>query len=260
MPSLAETQALFRRAVAGGSADAVMPLIMAPADPTERLDIYRRHYRESFRRHLRGRYPTLEWLVGTDAMVGFADALLRQHPPRSPSLADYGEELAEIVSATRDRMPPWLTDIARLDWHLGRISVATEAPSLAIGALAALDPDALMEASLVLQPGLHHLQSDWPVDELVHLNLKGGAPDTLRFEPMPVCLELRGGRGRFAIERLAPAEYVLRRALAQGRRIGIAAERALGTTHNFDLPGALVRLFASGLVTAISNVEETADD
>jgi len=260
MPSLAETQTLFRQAVAGGSNDALMALLTAPADPAERLDIYRRHFRESFRRHLRGRYPTLEWLVGTETMVGFADALLAQHPPRSPSLADYGEPLAEVVGATREQRPAWLADIARLDWHLGRIAVSTERPGLAIGALAALAPEALMDAVLILQPGLHHLQSDWPVDDLVHLHLRGEAPDTLRFEPKPIWLELRGGRGQFAIERLDPAEFVLRRSLAQGRSIGIAAERALGTAHDFDLPGALARLFASSLVTAISDAQETFDD
>jgi len=256
MRSLGETQTLFRRAVAGGPANKVLDLLKAPADPAERLEIYRRHYRESFRRHLRGRYPTLEWLLGTDAMVELADALLREHPPRAPSLAEYGEELIGVVASRRDRHPPWLSDVARLDWHLGVLSVAIEGPPLSIAALAELPPDTLLDATLQLQPGLVRLQSGWPVDQLVHLRLGGGAPERLEFLPLAVCLELRGGRGRFALQRLTPPDYAFRRALREGRRLGVAAERALGADPIFDLSAALARLFAEGLVTAIPTIHE----
>jgi hypothetical protein len=255
--SLGETQTLFRRAVAGGPADAVVALLKAPADPLERLEIYRRHYRESFRRHLRGRYPTLEWLLGTDVMVELADALLRKHPPRAPSLAEYGAELIDLVAARRDRHPAWLSYVARLDWHLGSLSVAVEEPPLAIAALAELSPETLLDARLRLQPGLVLMQADWPVDQLVHLRLGGGAPDRLQFDPLAVCLELRGGRGKFALQRLAQPDYAFRRALRDGRRLGIAAERALGADRSFDLSSALARLFAEGLVAAIPAHEES---
>lgn len=260
MRSLGETQTLFRRAVAGGSADRIVALLKAPADPLERLEIYRRHYRESFRRHLRGRYPTLEWLLGTDAMVDIADALLREHPPRAPSLAEYGADLIDIVAARRDRHPAWLSDVAKLDWHLGCLSVAVEESPLPIAALADLSADIMLEATLRLQTGLVLLQSGWPVDHLVHLRLGGGAPERLQFEPLAVCLELRGGRGRFALQRLAPPDYAFRRALREGRRLGIAAERALGADRTFDLSSALARLFADGLVAAITAPEEPSND
>ena len=70
MPSLSETQAAFREAVTGAPPEALLARLRAPADPVLRLDIYRRHHRESFRRHLRGRYPTLEWLLGTEPPRG----------------------------------------------------------------------------------------------------------------------------------------------------------------------------------------------
>jgi hypothetical protein len=257
MRSLGETQTLFRRAVTGGPADALVALLKAPADPLERLEIYRRHYRESFRRHLRGRYPTLEWLLGTDAMVDLADTLLREHPPRAPSLAEYGAGLIDLVAARRDRHPAWLGDVARLDWHLGNLSVAIAEPPLAIAALAELPPETLLDVTLRLQPGLVFMQSGWPVDHLVHLRLGGAPPAQLQFDPLPVCLALHGGRGRFALARLVPAEYAFRRALAEGRRLGTAAERGLGSDRNFDLSSALARLFAEGHVIAITSPTET---
>lgn len=259
MRSLGETQTLFRRAVAGGPADHVLTLVKAPAEPLERLEIYRRHYRESFRRHLRGRYPTVEWLVGTDAMVDLADGLLRERPPRAPSLAEYGAELIDLVAARRDHLPAWLSDVARLDWHLGELSVALDEPALAIAELAKRAPETLLDVRLRLQPGLVLLQSGWPVDQLVHLRLGGSAPDRLQFDPMPVCLELRGGRGKFALQRLTPPDYAFRRALWQGHRLGVAAERALGVDRSFDLSSALARLFAEDLVVAILAHEESTN-
>jgi hypothetical protein len=257
--SLAETQALFRRAIAGGSVQQLLPLLKAPAEPLERLEIYRRHYRESFRRHLRGRYPTLEWLLGTDAIVALADTLLREHPPRAPSLAEYGAELIDLVAARRERQPAWLSDVARLDWHLGCLSVAIEEPPLTIAALAELAPETLLDARLGLQPGLVLMQSGWPVDELIHLRLSGEAPERLQFEPLAVSLELRGSRGRFALRRLTPPDYAFRRALREGRRLGVAAERGLSVDSTFDLSSALVRLFAEGHVTTIIPSTETTN-
>ena len=64
MPMLCELQAHFRDAVVGGPPDGLIAALSCPADAAERLAIYRRHHRESFRRHLRGRYPTVEWLIG----------------------------------------------------------------------------------------------------------------------------------------------------------------------------------------------------
>jgi hypothetical protein len=256
MRSLGETQTLFRRAVAGGPSDALSALLSSPGDPIERLEIYRRHYRESFRRHLRGRYPTVEWLVGTDLMIEFTDALLRKYPPRAPSLAAYGEGLIEIVQASRNR-PIWLADVAKLDWHLGCLSVAVEEQPLGIVLLAAVPQHALLDIVLRLQPGLVYLQSGWPVDQLIHLRLDGNAPEQLAFTPEHVCLELRGGRGRFGLRRLASAEYAFRRALANGRRLGTAAEHAYGADPSFDLSAALARLFAEGLAAAMSAQQES---
>src|SRR6476660_5313543 len=97
MPSLSDMQAAFRDAVTGGPVDGVLASLRCPAEPKARLDIYRRHHRESFRRHLRGRYPTLEWLLGTDRLVAIADETLRLSPPRAPSMAEYGQELVEAL-------------------------------------------------------------------------------------------------------------------------------------------------------------------
>jgi hypothetical protein len=258
--SLAETQGLFRSAISGGPADDLLALVRTPGDAAERLGIYRRHHRESFRRHLRGRFPTLEWLVGTPGMIELADELLQAQPPRAPSLAEYGEGIVDIVRNRGGLHPAWLADVARLDWHLGNLSVAVEHPPVEIAALAGLDPATLPDACVTLQPGLAYLQSEWPIDQLVHLRLTGGAPAELRFDPQETCLELRGSRGRFSINRLSHADLTFRHGLNQGRSFGDAAQLAFEVAADFDLGAGLVRIFADGLVVAIQHTKGNNHD
>lgn len=248
MLSLRETQALFRDAVTGGAAQDLMPLLRSPGDAEERLAIYRRHHRESFRRHLRGRFPTLEWLLGTDRVIALADATIRHHPPRAPSLAEYGQELIGVLRG-EDDVPPYAADVALLDWTLGTLSVSMAAEPIGIDSLAGVDEEALPGLRLTLQPGLAHVQSAWPVDAFVHIRQQAEPPDSLAFERQQTHLELRGARGRFSLQRLAPGDFAFRAALAAGATLTEAADAAAAAQSTFDLSTALAALFAEGLVT-----------
>jgi len=251
MPALVDTQAAFRAAIATTGTVPILSRLRAPADAEERLGIYRRHFRESFRRHLRGRYPTLEWLLGTDRMIALADTTLQRRPPRAPSLAEYGAEFIDTVAAASD-LPAYLVDVARLDWNLGRLAVSVDHPPQPIGVLASCLPDQLESATLVLQPGHAFIASDWPVDTLVHLHLQGTAPDALSFAPDPVQLQLRGARGQFTLERLSTGVFAFRRSLAASEPLGAAIAAALAADPDFNLSEALAMLFATGLVIALS--------
>jgi hypothetical protein len=247
MLPLSELQACFRDAVTGAAPNGLLDAVRCPADPAERLDIYRRHHRESFRRHLRGRYPTLEWLLGTDRLVAIADATLRAAPPRAPSMAEYGQELVETLLREGNDLPPYIAEVARLDWALGCLSVATEHDAIGIDALAAVPADALARATLTLQPGLAYVAMAWPVDELVQLRLAASAPEQLTFAPQQTWLELRGARGRFTLRRLGSGAFAFRARLGAGDSLGPAAETALGLEPSFDVGAALAALFAEGL-------------
>lgn len=248
MPSLSETQAAFRDAITGGPAAGLLPRLCCPAEVGERLEIYRRHHRESFRRHLCGRYPTLEWLLGTAALDALADATLARHPPLSPSLAAYGAELIETLAEDTSGHPAYAPDVARLDWQLGGLAVAVAAPPLAIAGLAAIDPLQLPQTGLALQPGLAFLACAWPVDRLFEVSQQDQPPAELAFAPEPIHLQLRGARGRIGLARLTAGGFAFRRSLAAGCTLGTAAGEGTAADPAFDLPAALAGVFAEGLV------------
>lgn len=256
MPSLSETQAGFRAALSGEVGETLLHNIRTPARPADRLEIYRRHHRESFRRHLRGRYPTVEWLVGTGRFQQLADVTLRRWPSRAPSMAEYGSQLIDAISTEGADLPPYLADVARLDWHLGSVSVALARQPLPITSLAGIDPLRAAQMPLTLQTGLAFIASDWPIDELFHLRLGDSQPETLAFTRRATCLQLRGARGAFTIASIAPGSFAFRASLAGGDPLATAASRGAQAENGFDLPVALATLFVEGLV--ISHSGESA--
>lgn len=258
MPSLSETQAAFRRAVAGGAEPALLAGICCPAAAEERLAIYRRHYRESFRRHLRGRYPTLEWLLGTPRLTALADQTLAAAPPGAPSLAEYGAELITVLEEQGHDLPPYAADVARLDWSLGTLSVAIAEDPLALALIAAVPLDALPELRLVLQPGLFFCPFAWPVDQLFALSQRPDAPDELRFDPGETLLQLHGVRGRLSLKRLARGSFAFRAGLSSGLSLAAAVEAARQADAAFDLSAELAAFFAEDLVIHLKGPRDHA--
>jgi uncharacterized protein (UPF0276 family) len=222
------------------------------AKPSQRFAIYQRHHRQSLMRHLLGRFPTLEWLIGSGPAAELAQAFLEATPPTAPCMAEYGERFPDFVAASDPgRRLPYLAPAARLDWQLGRTAVAVAFAPLAIDSLGAVPPDQLPDLRLALQPGAGYLEADWPVDELVQLRLGDQAPDRYQFEASAVNLEITGSRGAFRVGRLDAAGFGFRVALAAGETIGAAAEAAFAADPQFDAGGALAALFAAQLVCGV---------
>ncbi len=253
MPSLSETQAEFRRAVVDGAVPTPAMLI-APAPAGLRLAIYRRHHRESLIRHLAGRHPTLDWLVGTPRFVALAEQFIRSTPPSAPCMAEYGDGFpAWLEEQAPVGLPPYLADTARLDWLLGNAAVAIDGPALAIDALSAWPADRLPDLGLRLQPGAGYLRSGWPIDDLVRIRLDNRATEQLEFMASPVRLEIRGARGQFGIHRLDEAEFRFRAGLRSGASLGAAIEGGLSADPEFDVASAIATLFATGLVAGVAS-------
>lgn len=253
MPSLAETQAGLRRAiVAPETATVALSMLAAPRGARRRLEIYQRHYHESLSRHLLGRFPTVEWLLGSDRMRALVDAFIRITPPKAPCMAEYGVDFTNLIAWDHGTHNlPYLEDVAWLDWHLGDVAVAVDRRPIEIGVLQAVEPDHLPDLTMTLQSGTRYLRSGWPVDDLVRVKLSENAPDRLTFNPAPVALEIRGSRGRFGIRRLDTPTFKFRSAISQGQPLGFAAQGGLDSDPEFDVPLGLASLFAGGSVVAV---------
>jgi hypothetical protein len=255
MQRLLDIQSAVRHAIVLGDDGPVAGVLAAGSnlgiDPKARLHIHRRHYVTSLVTALLEKFPATVWLIGSQFFTEAARRYVYEHPPQHACIAEYGESFPDFLADfLGTEQVPYLREFAQLEWHAGRVSIATDEVAISPEALRAVS-DCLPDAVALLQPGLRYLRASWPVDELLELFLTDTAPDSLEFERSDVWLEIRGARGEFRIERLTPAEFAFRKSISAGRSIGDAAEAALEIEGGFDVGGAFAGLVASGLIVGI---------
>jgi hypothetical protein len=252
VPQLADIQADVHQAVVAGDEPRIGPLLAGGQDPLKRLQIHRRHYETSLVTALLGKFPATIWLVGSPFVTHAAREYIREYPPRRPCIAEYGEGFPAFLSKspTAERVP-YLGDFAALEWHVGQVSIEVDQRAVFLEELSAVPGDAVPDAVMTIQTGMRYLEASWPVDELMKLFLTDSAPGSLQFEPADVCIEMRGARGEFRINRLTRGEFTFRKSILNGRSIGEAAEAALEADSRFDPGWALARVVAEGLITGI---------
>ena len=120
MSMLLELQMRLRRAVLGGdTADIVDAILGDGLDPAARLGIYRNHAFATLGDALRGTFPVVCRLVDRRFFAYAPHEYLRQHPPHSRCLVEYGADFADFLARfTPCEQLPYLADIARFEWAL----------------------------------------------------------------------------------------------------------------------------------------------
>ncbi|MDO9001947.1 MAG: DNA-binding domain-containing protein [Aquabacterium sp.] len=128
-------------------------------------------------RVLAAAYPTVQALLGDEALALLARQLWHHHPPTQGDLTAWGQDLPDWLNGLAEVQAwPYLADCARLDWARHTAEHARdalfEAESLAL--LGTQDPAHLR---LELRPGLSVIRSDWPVVTLWQAHQADSAED-----------------------------------------------------------------------------------
>jgi hypothetical protein len=253
MPSLADIQAAVARAVVGGWIEPFPAKLVGGTDPDRRLSIHRRHYETSLVTALRQKLPATSWLAGQDLVAAGARAYVSLHPPRTPCIADYGDDFpAFLADFDRAARIPYLRSFAELELAVGRASIAIDSPPLTWTDIAGIGSESLLDSRLTMQPGLCYLRSPWAIDSLIKMYLADSEAESFFLADEATLIEIRGARGSLWIERLDPATFCFRSALRHDRSIGDAAGEALECDDRFDPGGALRELVQAGLAVQIS--------
>jgi hypothetical protein len=185
MPALADIQSAIRDALVRGDRRALAPMLSGGAHPEHRLAVHQRHYAASLTRALLDRFPATVWLVGSALVTDAAKSFIREQPPSKPCIAEYGESFPEHLGAHPAAASlPYLSQFAELEWHLGRLALATEE-----------------------SPNVHYLHLDWSLDELIGAYLGDSAPHAFALRHEDVWLEVRGLRGTLEMHRLTMDDF-----------------------------------------------------
>jgi hypothetical protein len=132
------------------------------SDPAARFAVHRNNVALSLVAALVDTFPVVRCLVGAEFFDAMARDFVRAHPPRSPVLAEYGEDLADwLVDFEPARDLPYLPEMARLERARVRAHHAADAAPLAHAVLAGAvtSPEGLACARVELHPSLQVLRA-----------------------------------------------------------------------------------------------------
>ena len=213
----------------------------------KRFDVYRNNVAVSLREALETGFPIVRKLVGAENFALLANAFLRSHPPENPLLTRYGAALPHFIESFEPaRAIGYLADVARLEMAIREAYHAADAPAFDPKFLAALAPEELVQCRLRMAPSTRVLCSAWPVHAIWAYNTQSDAPkpapgqeDVLVTRPEydPQVFLLPAGGAAFA------------QSLANGNKLGVAAEAAAAADAGFDLAETLGLLISSAAMT-----------
>ncbi len=219
-----------------------------PAD--RRFDVYRNNVASSLISALETAFPALRALLGTENFRRLATEHARRHPPRTPLLLEYGDEMPGFLAG----FPPlkhlgYLPDLARLEIARRQSYHAADADPVDPAKIAGLREDRLLAARLAFAPAVRLIRSRWPVAAMRQAALDPNAPKpgaggqnvlVARPDYDPTVTVLPPGGGTFLAT------------LIDRRRIGEALETTFAAVPDFDLSTTLAILAAGAAVTGFS--------
>lgn len=142
---------------------------IAPGEPgpIRRLDVYANAYFERILGALAGDFPALRSVLGDQEFRQLTAEYLALHPSRTPNIDEVGRALpAFLKTHSLSKKKPFLEDLARLEWELF-LSIYTDAlPPFDPSAFAPISSDQWPTVSLVMDPPLRVLKTQWPVHQL----------------------------------------------------------------------------------------------
>jgi hypothetical protein len=215
MPALLEFQRCFARALQDGAATTPGAEIW----DAHGLAVYAATRLGTLTRALALTFPAVQRLVGADFFEAASQRFIREFPPASACLDDYGAALPEFLAAFEPVAElPYLPDVARLEWAVSRALHARDAQPLEVGRLAALDAASLATVRFVPHPSIGLLRLRAPADAIWRAVLAQdpAAMAALQLGAGPVYLLIERLARSLEVRRLTPAAWSLTQRLCAG--------------------------------------------
>jgi hypothetical protein len=228
MLSLGELQQRFLAAVTGGVAEGA-PVAADPAllalvrrqgtlGAVERLQIYADMYRTRLLDALRDDFPRARAVVGDPVFDALAGRYLAHRPSTHPSVRHVGGGFADHLAGEAEA-PPFLADLAGLEWARVEVFDAPDPEPLRLADLATVAPDDW--AAFCLRPiaACRVVEASWPVHEIWAAAADENASPV---DPRPAPTTLRVWREEWSVSHAAmgAVEVQAFRALQRGEPFG----------------------------------------
>ncbi len=222
------------------------------AAPVRRFGVYRNNMLASLIGCLRSTYPAVRRLVGDDFFDATARHFVERQPPLSPVLLSYGGGFdAFLQSFEPAESVPYLSDVARLEWHVACASHAEDIVPTDGTALSHMTADEAAHVRLLLHPSMRLMRSPFSVVSIWRMNIHGAEVcDVVAPHGGEAALVVRP-RFEVHVEQLDRGSFEFVAALSAGYALAQASAFAAQCSAYFDLAATLVQIFTSGAVVDI---------
>lgn len=215
-----------------------------------RLNVYRNNVQHSLYEVLTQSFPVVEALVGATAFKALAVGFIRQHPPASPYLTEYGELLPHYLAQRPEMAPyPFVPAVAELEFRILRATHAADTPPITHQLEALVrDPDRLLRARFTFAAPVAMIASPFPIETLWRAHQQA-TPDLSDVAlDSPQWLLVSRPLFRVEVDSVNQSEFRFLEALQRGLRVEEAIEYA---SADLDLIGCFARLEARRLISAV---------
>lgn len=235
--TLSGLQRDFKDAVLGAAGDALAAHI-APG-LAARVAIYRNTVQGSLADVIAAAFPVTQRVVGAAFFTALARRYVAAQPPRLPQLSSYGAGFPDFIVQERHHGLAYLADVARLEWARGESYFAADASALAPDAIAALAPEALDAAVLVLHPAMRLIRSRFPVMRIWRVN----QPEVTDVPPVDMAEAenalVSRSAGHVSLRAISAGDAAFILAIRDGANLGAAVASGHDAEPGFDLETAL---------------------
>jgi len=234
-------------------------LVGGPAGKAEakRYAVYRNNVTVSLIDALAEVYPAVQRIVGVEFFRTMARFHVRETPPTSPLLFEYGRDFPAFIDIyPYARELPWLADVARLERAWLDAYHAADATPLAAAELAAIPPERLADLVFAPHPATRLARSRYAAVTILAANREDGPSQEIDASEAEDALITRPD-AEVVVRRLAPGQFEFLSALLAGDPLGEAAAAALEAQSGFDLGLGLITLIESGACASVPSGEDT---
>jgi hypothetical protein len=219
--------------------------------PERRFGVYRNNVAVGLTGALASRFPATEKIVGEAFFAAMAQEFIRLHPPRSPLLLAYGDELGDFVAGFGPAQSlPYLPDVIRLEAARGHAYHAADAAPLDPAILATVDPERLAGLQFDMHPSASVIRSEHPIVTIWSMNAGDMPLAPVEDWTGEDALVVRPGM-IVEVHRLPSGGAIFLSALMRGAGLAEAAETASEASDAFDLSANIAGALQAGAFTAI---------
>ncbi len=214
----------------------------------KRFSVYRNNVIVNLIEVLERGFPLVQKIVGEEFFRAAAGVFVRLHPPKSPILSLFGEDLPTFLETFEPVQGlPYLADVARLEIGLRRSYHAADHIPAPPRALLELTPETVAEARLQIAPSFMLLRSRFPIYGIWLANTGGD------MKPRPGAEDVAIIRKGFDPEPrlLGEGEYEFLQAIRDGAALGDAFERAIAISDGFGLDESLTWLLGNDVIVSL---------